>query len=404
MVLLDAALAFALTLAALATVVTIVMEIGLRFLGLRRKDQVKLIGELYKKEIEPKLAKIGGRRTDQWSVVCKVLQNPFATKNMACDKARWRLHLGIRSPIYERVSLEHVLKRLLEVDEIKAALESTQADGRKILGELGQKYDEYRSALSTRFRTRAQLASMIIGILLAFYMNIDAVRLFQWYVKNPTATAEVIAKSEEILQNAKRADESLESVPEPQPQAESQAQDAEGEVATTEGQSTTSDQAQEGEAKPDSEKLKLAIQSLQQQKALLAGLELPFGSQYFPYCRAPEDEGPKDGEWISPDPLCQGAKKTGKEKGRQSLTLPTFLEYFAWLIKVLVTGMLIGLGAPFWYDVARRVAKVRQAFGATGSAEQRHSGSDGEGKAEDREELIDRIAKDAIGPAPQGVG
>lgn len=358
MVLLDAALAFALTLAALATVVTIVMEILLRSLGLRKEDQARLIMKLYEEELKPRLPKEVETAELRWKVVRKVLENPFAGTAMAPSEGQQKYSLWRGKPIYDRITLEHLLRRVLEVEEIKQAYLSVQADGKRLLTELSQRYDEFRSAVGTSFRTRAQLWSLVAGVVLALLLNVDGVRLLQWYMTNPAASQQVIAQSEEILESVERAEAALRD-------------------AQQRDQATL-------------EELNLAVAGLKKQSNLLVGLDLPIGVAYFPHCRAP---------WLvrssSTDPGLAAAR-CGEDYDWASWVAVT--DIVTWLIKAVLTGLLVGLGAPFWYDVARRLAQVRQAFGGTASAERRHSGEDGGQKAEERADLIDKVRNEALRP------
>ena len=36
--------------------------------------------------------------------------------------------------------------------------------------------------------------------------------------------------------------------------------------------------------------------------------------------------------------------------------------FLLWLFTVVLTGVLIGLGGPFWYDLAMRLSQVKQAI------------------------------------------
>ncbi len=57
----------------------------------------------------------------------------------------------------------------------------------------------------------------------------------------------------------------------------------------------------------------------------------------------------------------------------------------------------MGLGAPFWFDVAKRLAQIRQGLNkATASAESRMSGRDANGDARQREEIVERVVNDAV--------
>ena len=80
------------------------------------------------------------------------------------------------------------------------------------------------------------------------------------------------------------------------------------------------------------------------------------------------------------------------------------------LVPILGTGILIGLGAPFWFDVARRLAEVRSFFGGKGGGEAAYSGESARSpdgiktKARKTDELIERVVREALSEgAPSGV-
>ena len=350
MELLDAALALALTLAALATIVTITMEIVLRTLGLHQRHQVELVKRLY----DDVIAKHTGQTTTdlatRWAVVKKVLENPLAGKQMApTDTAQG--YLGGRSaPIYGKISLEHLLRRIIDVEEIGETYRTNRDELKMNLSALSLKYDEYRSAISTRFKSRTQLWSFIFGVILAIVMNVDGVRLFQGYLRHPEQAARVASQAEAILDR----------------------------VEVTQREFVEAHRV--GGNQGTIEDLNEAIDRLGSQLRSAGQFDLPIGRRYAPHCFLFLEE---PSEAASSDPACADAYDP--------------VDSLTWLIKVLLTGLLIGLGAPFWYDVARRLAEVRQAFGGRGTSEQRHQGRDGSESAEARESLIDRIVKDVMG-------
>lgn len=80
MVLLDAALALVVTLAALATSVTVLMEIWVRFFGLKSKTQIELFSKIFDDAVYKKFP----GELSKKDFLRKVLSNPlhdFATKN-----------------------------------------------------------------------------------------------------------------------------------------------------------------------------------------------------------------------------------------------------------------------------------------------------------------------------------
>ena len=343
MALLDSLLAFALTLAVLATVVTLLLETLIRFLGMKRKGQVEIIGRL--------LGDVVPDAEARWQAVKKILENPFADGEMAAKEADQGYAGWQANAIYTEVSLEHVLRRLADSVSDADLVKKTQAEVKAELESLARKYDEFASALSANFKRRAQLWSIVIGIILALAMNIDGLRILKTYLQDPALRQSIIDKVE-IPQNEGPAE------------------------ADEQGPSGSSDLDQK-------------ISELKAQLALVDELTLPIGGAYYPHCKRMMTVKERE---ASSDPLCN-PNGTPADSG----------DFLAWLAKVLVTGLLIGLGAPFWYDVARRLAAVRTVLGGKGSGEDEHRGSDAKGDAAERDALLGRIAADAKAAAASRV-
>lgn len=345
MVLFDSLLAFALTLAALATVVTLFMEFAIRTFGLKRKGQValmkKLLGSDTVKGLLPDAAQ------QQWPVIKAVLENPFSKKPMAESEAQQKFPGTQAQGIYREVSLEHVLRRLLETTPARDLVKETKAELEPKLHAIARKYDELNSALGADFKRNAQWWSIAVGIALAVVMNADGTRLLQTYLQDTKLRESVIERLSPQTEGAVPAGGTPEE----------------------------------------------AIAKANQQIALINELALPLGSGYFPHCYILQDEAERK---ASPDTHCRAQGAAGQVS-----------VWLSWLLKVLLTGILIGLGAPFWYDVARRLAAVRSAFKGTPSGEERHRGADGTGSQDERDDLIARIAEDAttqIGGSPAAGG
>jgi hypothetical protein len=71
-----------------------------------------------------------------------------------------------------------------------------------------------------------------------------------------------------------------------------------------------------------------------------------------------------------------------------------------WFFVVVITGILIGLGAPFWFDIAKRLSQIRKGLqNPSASAEYRLSGKDANGKTEDRKKIVAGVLDQAAGEA-----
>lgn len=404
MELLDAALAFALTLAALATVVTVIMEVVLRSVLMRKKNLVQLMrllnGELPK-------GTLGLDENERWTFFTKVIENPAEglTEHMpktlgdgrtveeAIEDIDWR---SLRHGVYDKVSMEHVLRRLVELPKVRK-LAAQAADVVKLeLYRLACKYEEFGSAVSASFKRRSQRWSIVVGIVLAIVANVDGFRIFEAYLAKPELAQTVIARQDQFIEAYRDAEERKAQIF----AAEQAAGEAESQLAqarTAHGEDSR--QAKDAREKLEAAREKLAsltnpedirrlAQDAQQQVNELIALGVPIGNEYFPHCRLFRDDrlfttcaGP-----LWPDSV-------GPALWHERIRFVGYI--FLWLVPVAITGMLIGLGAPFWFDVAKRLAQVRQMFGGAGSDATRLAARNADGDPEKREMIVTRVVNDA---------
>lgn len=206
MELLDAALAFALTLAALATVVTVLMEIALRAALMRKRSLVQVM-RLLNDELPGNTFNLD--ENQRWEFFKKVVENPAQglaehipktlkdgdTAAKAFENIDWRC---LRTGVYDKVSTEHVLRRLAEIEPVKKLSEQASDTVKKEFYRLACKYEEFGSAVSASFKRSAQFWSIIFGIGLAIVANVDGVRIFESFQANTNLTQTVIARHDQI--------------------------------------------------------------------------------------------------------------------------------------------------------------------------------------------------------------
>lgn len=207
MPMLDASLAFALTMLALASVVTLLMEIFHRALRLRAKGLRQMVERLYDQELEPwvdkHLEELGETASDaKEKFLDQLLKNPLVSSTKLLKSLRR----------VEKMSDEEFLQRLGETEAGKL-LHQMVKDKKEEAGQLvdrwAQMFEVYGQAASDYFTRRAKLLSLIVGIALAFVANIDAVRIFNTYLEDPAVTQAIIADSDSFQQGLRQLDQAL---------------------------------------------------------------------------------------------------------------------------------------------------------------------------------------------------
>ncbi|MCB9729413.1 MAG: hypothetical protein H6744_19955 [Deltaproteobacteria bacterium] len=311
MPLLDAALAFALTMLLVSTAVTFVVGAVNALASARFRILELFLDRFYRFELVPtveaELRRLASR--------VEPAERPRVAA-AATELATWLAQYGglppragdeatnvneIRVFKLQSVPRSEMMHRLrtsrfgLEVLELGDA-------GEEILRALGDRFDTAGRRVSERFRDRARLISTWVGIVMAFGLNIDSLHLLSTYIDDDAARAAAIA----------RADATLE-------------------------QHGAALAAAETDGSPES--ARAALEATRTELRRLRGSGLPLGWALYPYCGDPSLDRRCDGP-IRPAPL------------------------ITWLLGCLLCGLLAGLGAPFWYDAVRRVTNA-----ATGRAE-----------------------------------
>ena len=301
MELLDAAIAFALTLAALATVVTVLMEIVLRCVLMRKKNLVQVM-RLLNEEL-PK-GSLGLDEKERWEFFTKVVENPTqglseriakplgddVTAGKALDAIDWRC---LRRGVYDKVSTEHLLRRLAELPRVKKLSAQAADKVKKEFYRLACKYEEFGSAVSASFKRRSQFWSIVFGVGLAIVANVDGIRVFEAFQAKSGLTQTVIARQgqlrtaydqtemrrREIADQEKAVSEAKSALAEAR---EKLAADSPEVVAAGERFETEEDKLA---VLTNPEELRRLAGDAQQQVANLIALGVPIGNAYFPHCR-----------------------------------------------------------------------------------------------------------------------
>jgi len=352
MQLLDAAIAFALTIAGFATVVSIIIEIIHRVLGLRARGLRAMLEQHFedfiwpaiKEQVEEYIRKTPLQVADEVEkmradLVEKMTGNPL----FKLQKTSRLPHMAVRAlSQYSDVTAEEFLLRLPETEAYGFIQKLGKEKRTQLLERFDQKYEEYEKAISNFFKRRAQLLSFIVGIILAVTANIHGVRLFERYLNDPELTATVIA----------------------------QTQDIETAVKAVKYQKDQSPQANQ---ENNIEGIETALNRYKELMGNFSSLGIPVGWDFYPNCLHPKYKE-KNANY---DSLCAAVIEKNPQctiSDNCDLTIVSVIStmrediwgFLRWLFVIAVTGTLIGLGGPFWFDVARRLSAVRQKLGGGG--------------------------------------
>ncbi len=346
MELLDSILAFALIMAALASVVTLIMELFHRVLRLRAKGMKHLFEQFYQDVLSKELATAKGK---EQTIINAVLYSPVRDKLIA--ESRF-----LPKPIVEfltshtEVNTDELLTRLDQAGALDDVRKKTRSEFRKALEIIEAKYDDYNAAATDYFKRRAQFFSLLVGIVLAFAVNIDGMRILDSLMTNSQMRASIISQQPGLEKSFQETQKTL-----------ARLRDSDGTVA-----------------QPDKQKLAdldANMSAISQKLDQFGSLGVPIGWRY--------PAGPfmahNSGGFL---------KTIGNLLNSIGQDPAGFL---IWMFKVFITGLLIGLGAPFWFDVARKLSQIKQAFKGKGASSPPANSPAAIGQTQAAKTTIDKI-------------
>jgi len=417
MQLLDASLAFVLTLAALATVVTTIIEACFRIARMRKKNLIEVM-KLLNNELGKGSLKMNPE--ERWNFFSKVVENPVETVDLV-SKINWKKSdeenektlanflssfgkIKDRKGIYTKVTLEYVLRCLSENDSVKRASLEASDKLKTELNRIARKYEEFGSAVSASFKQYAQACSIGIGILLAFGANVDGLRIFEAYRTDPKLAAAVIEKHEGFIEKNKEVQNSMDRLKALYIQEiETKNKLENDELSDTDREAIKKDLNNIQNKITEESKIaniQKTIQDAKNQISELGALGVPIGWDFYPKCPYGNDES----EWLKSSPECRDIPKNNraiKWDWFGSCPLSTirndFAGFMVWVLKVIITGILIGLGAPFWFDVAKRLSQIRKGLeNPNASDEDRLAARDANGDADERKKIVKDVVADTV--------
>jgi len=359
---LQAALAFSLIMLVLATVVTLILETAYRALLTREKGFRIMMGRLFDEVLKPRTAHL------MRGVTLAQAREHFlntVTRNQAYDEEFNRVRGFIQPNQLASMTMMEFADRLADTAVGKAIARGGSEYVESAINDLAQKFERFGAASSQRFQDHARFWCVLTSILLAFVANVDAVRVFQELLNDDQLTSGIIAQyGAAVEEGAQRPQDLKESL----------------EVMNQLHADNVIDQDQL-KAFQDN------IATAQLKVTELRDTGLPITVEAWPFCMgvlgdtgrgkradanvATENlaTAPKDAQ-ATPKPAdrkCAAVTEVTSMKGVAEIGRRIVSgQGLIWFVSVVLAGVLIGLGAPFWFDLARGLTRSAQIMRAAG--------------------------------------
>ena len=223
-----------------------------------------------------------------------------------------------------------------------------------VLKDVAQKFEAFGKEASVYFEGRARLLSVVVAIALAFLAHVDAVDLFRTYLRDPNARAKVIEQSEAVTAQHKAAEDAATAL-----------------KAIDEDATSTPDEVKK-QIETIKHDWKEAIA-----KAIQRSSNMPILA-----CRSAGTTNASSGRrctsWLGPAKTrtrkrAKASTSLWKDCGKNQMAkrdmwvqVPTAPGVWFYLF---LGGLLVGLGAPFWYNAVTGLTNIRNAARGTTSAD-----------------------------------
>lgn len=386
---LTALLAFATTMLIFSIIVSTLVEMIHRIFGLRSKGLRLMLQNLYDRVIEPRLQVADKLKAADAKPVAadetsgttkdkakeKTAANKFADiimENRALppegsDPKRGVfskfLHWLVESSMMTDIPVEVFTQKLAD-NRIVAAADTVAED---VVKDIAQKYEAFGNEASAYFERRARLFSVVLAFVVAWMFYVQPYELVVTYIKDPDLAQNVAAQNVKTSNEYQALTAKLDSLS--------------PNLGTNDAKDTKDLEDAIGG-------LEAAIKDANKKNTELANLGAPVGwpgasdhletcgwtfwmgpAAVDPVAKKESDDanaaekGPDDPNYVRDlTKFCRAELNLGFAK--PSFVLPTIANAF-WL---LVGGLLVGLGAPFWAqavssltatrDVSRRIAEI----------------------------------------------
>ncbi len=388
MVMLEAAMAFAVAMIIFSTIVTSIVEFIHRLAQSRSMQLRQIVGYFFDEIVWPRLKdplcaaskekNEEKKKIDQRDKFIKQLTfNPMASavedvskyKNYQIFK-KYKKGEKLYGNQIDKLTPLAFAERLGRTEVGKAIVEVGEQQIDLLITDFARTFDRLGRTAKEFLDSRARSLSIVVGIILALAVNIDAGRLITTLIENPDLRSGLIEQANEVAKENQEAVEKLEMVIK-QAEDKGQKTQPEANVEVKENGEINIESNTEENPKPTVtlnnpqviQEMKVAAAALQKKVEKLQAGELPIGYKFFPYC--PKNVMTDTGRKM--DSVCEEVGHFDWET--KSWTIDNtdgWLAFIRWIVLCVVAGVLMGLGGPFWYRAFSNISQVMQMVRALG--------------------------------------
>jgi hypothetical protein len=396
MPLIEAFLAFTLTMVALTMAVSTLLSLYQRAIRVRARGLRQMMVYLYRNEIAVKLDALkadplfpnstthatlwalpaAGRTQFLVDMTLLPIERPSEPgepdpRLHEVKLNRWRdLNKAL-----DGLTEQEFLTRLRASEVGQAVLESAPGRAEELFLLWRDRFNALGRAASERFARQSRRGTVILGFVLAFSLNIDAFNLLSRYMTNPDLAASVLAKQDAILTgkglppaDSPEANELAKKI--------TKLEDVAVQISGSLGQAGQTLSESLAPLKNAAEATRTSLQLVNariedtraameatrtvviQAGGTLAGLSsaFPIGWAAYPNC-VPGVTDPRCAEWRQ-----RPAAKTSDcwlTQWIPGLLREDMGNAFKWLLGLIVTGAFLGLGTPFWVEIFNNFLRAR---------------------------------------------
>jgi len=306
---LEAMLAFAVVMMIFATFVSAIIEVLHRVTRIREDGLKSMITQVYRQIVEPGFKAIGKSPDSTLEgFVDRMTQTRLLPLTKDASLLRKLVYKTVNAQRRMSLSTEKFLQQFIESKDgqqlIRAASNQGRAKAQETLKSIAASYEDFGESARDFFTRRSRLLSTLIAVLLAFSVNLDALTVFKEFLADKGMRQVLIEKGNDVVKGLQQMEETI--------------------PAATTGAD---------ESETDIQKDLLAkAEGIQSSLDELKASGVPIGWQTAPW-------------------------NTGafREKDSNLSRLPTLV---GWFFSVLLGGLLVGLGGPFWYDTFRKLSSI----------------------------------------------